>query len=440
MKIKVLSKLFLVALAIPALNIGTLECKALTASDSRAQMDSIEARLNKNEKPSESDFETLGDIVSREPQNTRARLILGLAYEHVGLGKQAVEQYVEAVKLSPNDPKPLVDLATARIRYKDSENISGLIATGVAKFPNDPEILFLKGYDAMKHNKFYQADAAFKKAYAMKPNIPWLRPYYAELKLNQGAAPMALYLAKQDIAENPKPKPLDPNVPASRQPKPNAWYPKDYEVAGLALIQLQHYAEAVDYLAVACDNDITRADLNEKLGTLAAWSGRYRSAVTPTLLCLAESVNAYNDHQKLCNILADCLRKSNKASVLKDLDEIVQKYEPAATNGYFHTAVGEVFDRVGWHDAAMARFEFAIKIFQQHPTKDGRAYFDLARDTELYTQDYQKALVLYRQAQQLSLPQDVHISDYVSRLEDRMAMRKQDVAWRLKDLLSRRSP
>ncbi len=85
-------------------------------SQSEKKIEAIEAKLDRHIAPSDEDFATLGELTTSEPTNPKVHLVLGLCFEAKGLAKQAFEQYSQAGKLAPNDPKPMVELALARIR------------------------------------------------------------------------------------------------------------------------------------------------------------------------------------------------------------------------------------------------------------------------------------------------------------------------------------
>ncbi len=149
------------------------ETAAKLPSDKR--IEAIEAKFNRHIAPSDEDFATLGELTTSEPTNPKVHLVLGLCFEAKGLAKQAFEQYSQAGKLAPNDPKPMVDLALARIRVGEVSNISGLIAEAGRRFPTDPYVLFLQGYDALTNKNWTVAEQKLVQAWRLNPNIPYLK-------------------------------------------------------------------------------------------------------------------------------------------------------------------------------------------------------------------------------------------------------------------------
>jgi len=381
-----------------------------------ATLKTLEAKMETQAKPTNEDFERLGEIINRNPQSARAHIILGLCYEKLGLASQAVQQYDTASKLAPNDPKPLADLVLARIHSGDVGDISGLIAHALNRFPNDPEVLFLAGYDALQNRKLIQSEKYLSQAYKAKPDIPWLKCVYAELLLYRHNPVKAYVLAKAELKTDPK------NWRANM-------------VAGLALIDGGHYTDSLKYLRIASDARPDRTDISEKLAVLSAWSGDYAEAIRPNLRCLAICTGATSHSPRLENLLLDCFKRTPKAVAVRVVEEESSQSVRAAQNAYYQNAVGEALQRVGWDDAAIAQYRAAVKLKPNF----GLATYNLAHENEYYLHDYQQAKILYRLAQQLGLPDNLSATDSINRLEDRLLVRKQDLAWRLKDLLIRPS-
>jgi len=405
---------FLVVLATTlALQINYSQVSAASALPSQTALARVEANLNKGVKPTEKDFDELGQIVAAEPNNFQAHLILGMAYEAMGLPEQSLEQYKIAINLAPNDPRPLVDLLKQRIRTKQTENISVLIAAARSKFPGDADVMFLSGYDALNRNAIPTAEAYLSQAYRINPHIPFLKSSWGETKLYERNWPLAYKLAAEEIKENPN-------------------NPKAYMVAGLALAHMQRFDQACDMLGKACIAMPDRSDLTEKLARLSVWSGRYKDAIAPACLYLAIKANPHVEDESMHWLLLDCLRHTQKDQAMATINEISEKFEPAVNNPYFHNTVGEVLKEEGWQDAATAQFKTAVKLMPSF----GRADFNLAIEYENYVHDYTKALEYYKKAQVAGVGTNSPAVDYANRLEDRLAHAKSDVAWRLKDLLT----
>ena len=392
------------------------ETAAKLPSDKKIQ--AIEAKLDQQIPPSDEDFQTLGEIALAEPTNPKVHLVLGLCFEAKGLAKQAFEQYAEASKVSPNDPKPMVDLALARIRVGDVTNISGLIAEAGRKFPDDAEVLFLEGYDALTNKKWNVARQKLLKAYGMNPNIPYLKSCLAELSYNRANFQLAADLAHQELKTMPN------------DPRANM-------IMGLSLINRGIFSDSVPYLYKACAAMPNRSDLDDKASFFLSWDGRYGEALAPTLCCIAMTSGQYRNRDSLLKRLDDCLAHTTKEKALSTINEIATKFSPAKTNYAYFNTVGQALATRGWHPEARAAFQQAIDIEKMEGNQDGLPYFYLAREYESNVHDYPRAIELYRQAEQLALPSDISAAGYIERLEDRYALYDRDLAWRLKDMLSR---
>lgn len=373
--------------------------------------------LVKGNKPSEKDFELLGQVVAGQPNNVKAHLTLGLAYEALGLPEQSLEQYRIAVQLDPSNPRPLADLLRQRINTKMESNSAQLTVLAVKKFPNDAEVLFYAGYIALENRDMNDADAYLTKAYLLNPKMPLLPSSLAEVKLNQHLYSLALNLARQDLLQNPH-------------------VTKANMVAGLALIHLKRYDQAVDYLGKACTAMPNRWDLAEKLAWVAMWSGRYNDAIAPICLFLAEKADAYSDQKRMRDMLLECLHHTARERAMATIDEICQKFAPAARNPYFHNAVAEVLAEEGWNEAATLQLKEAVKL----EPSSSLINFNLGKQYEFYLHDYGKALEYYKKAEVSTDAVTIPATDYANRLEDRLSRSRSDVAWRLKDLLTTPHP
>jgi tetratricopeptide (TPR) repeat protein len=382
------------------------------SSTSEQTLSRIEALIDKGEPPTEKDFDELNAILQREPQNTRAHMVTGMAAEALKLPEQAMEQYDEAVKLSPNDPKPLVDLLFSRIRAGQGASCTGMIAMARKRFPHDPEIAFLTGWDAVNHKTLVKAQIALTEALKEKPDIPWLNATYADLMLIEGGYNNAYKYAKRELAKSPN-------------------NPKANYVAGMALAHQGRFADAIAYLGKSAITQPQNSELTGNLARISNWAGQYDKVLPAALAYLSVTVSAYTVDPQMKAILVDALRHTKKAQAMKIVDDFVLHFPAATSNAYFQNVLGEALAEVGWHQEARERFKDAIKI----QPNCGIAQFNLGRDYELNQHDYAAALACYRIAK-LTAPSELHVSDYAERLEERLSNRNQDLAWQLRDWMT----
>ncbi len=208
-------------------------------------------------------------------------------------------------------------------------------------------------------------------------------------------------------------------------------------VLGLSLVQQGIFSDSVPYLYKACASMPDRSDLDDKASFFLAWNGRYEEALAPTLCCIALTSGQYGNNTKLVQRLDDCLRHTPKEKALSTINEIATKFLPAKTNYAYFSTVAQSLATRGWHPEARASFQRAIELEKKDGIQDGLPYFKLGREYETYVHDYPRAIELYRQSEQLALPHDISAAGYIERLEDRYAQYDRDLAWRLKDMLSR---
>ncbi len=403
---------FLAAFAM-TVSLQTANFGAATNETPEQIIERVNQILVKGAKPSEKDCEALGEIIASQPNNLKAHLTLGLAYEAMGLPEQSLEQYKVAVQLAPNDPRPLSDLLRQRINSRQMANSTQLTKLALHKFPNDAEVLFYAGYIELENRNMFEANELLSRAYALNPKIPLLKSGLAECKLNKRNYPQAFFLAEDELRQNPNDR-------------------RANMVAGLALMHLQRNDQAVDLLGKACIAMPHRWDLEEKLAGLAVWAGRYQDAIAPICLFLAQKTNSGSDQARMCEMLLECLRHTNRQDALNIINDVNAKFEPAARNAYYHNAIGQVLTQIGWNDAATTQLKEAVKL----APSSAQANFNLGKQYEFYVHDYAKALDCYKKAEVGTDFTPTQATDYADRLEDRLARSKSDVAWRLRDLLT----
>jgi tetratricopeptide (TPR) repeat protein len=194
---------------------------------------------------------------------------------------------------------------------------------------------------------------------------------------------------------------------------------------------MQKYEAAIRYLGKAAVRDPGNSKLTSSLARLSAWNGQYTQAISPFLLSLAVTSNQYSADSDNNQLLLECFKHSNKDEAMKQVQEICNGFDPAKHNAGFHNLLGEDMRDLGWNDAAIEQFKTALSL----SPKFGLAQFNLAKEYEFYAHDYTNALEFYRQAQLNGAP-DLHAGDYANRLEERLVIRKGDIAWQIRDWFS----
>jgi tetratricopeptide (TPR) repeat protein len=424
----------------------------------------VEQKLKAGRNPTQADFDQLSQVVARDPNNFQAHLALGMCLDAMRLPTQAIDQYKAAIKLAPDDPKPLAALIRALAAAGQTQSLPGLMDMSVTRFPHDPLLLFLAGVDALQSNQIARAQTFLQNAYKISRTenrtIPGLKACYAETLLYMGSGKaksknpaesryyfnLAASLAAQELREQRdryyRSYKFGPQGAENRKKMEEAFerdprVSKANMVLGIACIKMHppHYSEAADPLLKAARQMPTRTELNFEAAEAAVWVGRYSEAIDPAICCLAFSTNRFGRDERVMDLLVDCFKHSSKPEAKAQLLAMQKRLINAS--GYVRNALGEALEEAGWHEEALAEFQAASLASPEF----GEAVFNLAKEHELYLHDYTGALLLYRKAGQMGLPMGMSASDRVLRLEGRLALgQKQDIAWHLKDLLSGRNP
>jgi len=433
--------------------------------DSAQSVQAIEDKLATGKSPSQADFEQLEQILGQEPKNFQAHLALGMCLDSMRLPGQAVEQYDAAVKLAPDDPKAVTGLIRALSGARQTKTVPGLLAMAVKRFPNDPDVLFLAGVDALQTNQTPRAYYYLQNAYSLSMqdgrDVPGLKACYAETLLYVGGMKIkhkgegdrrrgneyikfAAKLAKQELDQEKaryyqhfQPKTQEQIKKLEEAIAGDPKVVKANMVLGIAdtLMYPPRYAQSVDHLLIAADAMPTRTDLNFEAAKQAVWAARYRVAIIPALHCVVLTTNKFSSDANVMKLLVESFKHLPRETAVAELSPILKN--PESFTGFVHNELGEAMEQAGWQADALTQFEIAARLEPEF----GTATFNLARSHELYLHDYDGALVLYQKAQQLGLPPELSVQDRIFRLEERLALgQKQDIAWHLKDILFGRNP
>lgn len=401
-----------IMLILPSAALSAAAAKESGASQPTAfakELDSIQAQLDK-EQTDNATFDKLGEIISKEPTNYRAHLLLGNCYDKLGLPEQAQEEYRLATKYGPNEPKAYVELIKSQVRLGQPGSAMILLAESRKKFPKDPEVQFWVGNWFLSQNKFPEAEAAYMLAMEQSKYVIGLFSALAEVRLSQGRYAEAIALADGDISLAPQ-------------------YLMANRVKGLALKQLGRYGQATKPLGIAFKQAPNKEGVAEAYAKCAYWSGHFKEAVFPALITLEQSASMDANNPVEKNLLEQILRKvtdNDLKSGLAAMDMLRRKKTKAA----FHFALGDVLDRIKKPYFAVEQYRLGL---EKEPTFY-RGWYRLGKDLESYYRDYDQALLCYQKAHAFK-PEDREISYSYLRLADRIAQRKSDLSWQLKDII-----
>lgn len=388
----------------------TLSSAAAAELSSKAQLDNIEKRIEKDELGDDV-YGQLDKIIQSEPTNYRAHLYLGNCYDKLGLPEQALEEFKLATQYGPKEPKAFVEMVKAQIKMGQVPSAMGLIGEAKKKFPNDPEVLFWSGNFLQSKGRWEEAKTAYILAMSQKKQILGLPSAMAEIKLMEGDFPQAKVLAQADLAK-------DPN------------YAMANRIYGLALASTGRFEQSIEPLNKAYQQQPFKQGLAENLSACAVWAGKWKIALEPAIIALGATATLDSNNLKEKNRLIEIFRHTKPDEIemaIKSATIKAGKHPPGA----FFFALGDVLDGVNMRHLAIEQYKRGL---QEEPAF-GRGWFRLGKDLEIYAKDYQQALQCYQKAHAFRM-KDQEIAMAMYSLSDKLAKRDQDWSWKLKDVLS----
>ena len=148
--------------------------------------------------------EILEKLLLTSPNSAKVHLDLAITDAHLGDLDDAVEQYREALRLSPEDCTALMGLAKALLRLKNGSPATPYLQKYVRLRPNDAEGYFVMGCDYRDAGRFKDAAAAFAQAAHLNPEDYDIR-YHLGMALLRTEEPEAA-LPQLEWAQRLKPE------------------------------------------------------------------------------------------------------------------------------------------------------------------------------------------------------------------------------------------
>lgn len=373
---------------------------------------------NARQRPTDETVKRVQAIVDKNPQDYFARLVMGNTLDSLGLPEQAIEQYQLAVKLAPENPRPIIELVKAELSTGKREAAMRLLQEASKRFPNDSEILFWMGNYYLTKGDFKNANVYLNKASSKgNASIFGMSSSKAEIELKQGHFGYAVLLAEEDLAR-------DPN------------YPLGNAVKGLGLFGLHRYKYAAPFLQKAFEKFPLHAEYSRKYGECCLVTGDYEHALEPAMVAMAiESRRGFPlDESKW--LMRSTLAQLPYSFVMQETPVFLDKINKVFSNSRVHFVYGDIFDSFGYHALATREYFDAYKLDKTN----AQALLKLANNLETYYQKYDQAVYFLTQAHTLE-PANTEIADRLDRLMSRLSLHKSDLAWQIKDWLwSQRSP
>jgi tetratricopeptide (TPR) repeat protein len=301
--------------------------------------------------------------------------------------------------------------------------VPALLVEAQTKFPDDPQVYYLRGnWMLYGTHDLIRAQRLFTVAAGLRPNIPGLHLAMAEVAMQNKDYAVAVRQCDQELK-------IEPGSMAVLMTK------------GLALARARQFSAALSPLKTvyAQTEYKLRPDLARSYAQVAYWNGKYEDAIEPAMLQLGITCNEANGDEDtlMKKILTDSLQhvpRELAAGTVATISAQMEKNAAIFKNGSYHRSVGDALREVGLHRLAVDEYQNCLK----HNADDGRALLGLAKEFETTFADYKFALSLYERVRTVS-PDIPRIDSSITRLEERIPERDQDIAWRLKDWLHRTS-
>lgn len=393
-------------------------------ADLESALNGYERKLEER-KLTEQDVAQIGALVEKNPSNAKAHLVLGLALDYVGLNDQALEQFVAADKLGPQDPKALVGKLHHLLSRGDKVAARITLDEAMKRFPDNPDVLLLMGR-TMKDDRNYEgAEKALWAAYNAARQAANRDP---------GKMPLGLpsQLAELYIASNPE--------LAIRLANEDLARVKDafmaQAVVGVAYTNHGEYRKALPYLGQIYTKSPTWRNTAEGYSRCLYWDGQYQKAIQPALFSLAKAAGAMGGKPRPQYLLSELFSHVKDSEIEKEIQGFykVVGMDKDAVNVVkppFHYYLAVALSEAKKPSLAMKE----LNTFLQFDPSCFDAILLKGKLQEIYLNDPVGALASYRLAHAL-LPYSAPCTQALNRLEGRMESRDTDLAWKLKDFLN----
>lgn len=110
------------------------------------------------------------DVLSKVPNNPRAQNQLGLHLYYLGDKKQAHIHFLKALEIEPENPGPLMNVASYHMDLEDYEKASEYLNKAIHMDPTLMQAHFNLGIIAMRQDRMDEAGSYFKNAIELKPD------------------------------------------------------------------------------------------------------------------------------------------------------------------------------------------------------------------------------------------------------------------------------
>jgi tetratricopeptide (TPR) repeat protein len=380
---------------------------------------------------SDSALALLEKALTETPGDPQAHLLLARYYERMSMTGSAIEEYKKTVACLA-DAQAVAALAIQQLKIGNVWYAGRVLDAGIKRFPENVDLLALCADSLAARGRVSEAMALYQTVLQRQPMRLGVRSVLAQMLLASGNYQEAAKLADWDLKREPQ-----STVALS--------------VLGDAYVRLNQYEKAVPLIQLAFVRSPLQPGVAHEYAFLLYWKGDYQAALSPALIyiCLHPEecqqpgsvwpVNpTYAAGLKSLNVtqwkgpgsawIVNLLRKVRPDYLTKTIANVSSLMHANAT---FHFALGELLDQANLRHLAIQQYGEGLATVPY----DAQALFRLGKDLELDDKNYAKALSLYQEAH-AKAPYNLEITEYLSRFESRLKLRRTDLGWRLRDWIT----
>ncbi len=371
-------------------------------------LDNVQHDLDMNA-VSQSTFDKLQTVLTQEPSNALAHVLLGKSYDAVGMREMAKEQFAKAHVLDPARSKEI--LRQFKEKYRTDNPASAFMDWVEIRqtFPKDDDIREMETVVALLFETVSTAESAYISERKHGHPLMSVATMISKRRSVQKRFAEALQLALTDLK-------LHPNDAEALIAK------------AAALNGLGQYKEAILAVRPVYLRWPYQPGIAYHLAAANHHDGRDQAALEPALFNLARS-SSDRDQQEAIALLQLILPGVSNEVLASNLERVGKRIDQTAYHSEYHHSLGLLFEKQGDFNAAERELRTAVdgnKPRSQWMLELGRVNESKGR--------YREALECYLAAETMSQG-SVETVARLNRYEMRLVNRPNDLAWRLKDVM-----
>jgi len=280
------------------------------------------------------------DTVAKRPHNARAQTSLALALSDAGKKTEAIDHYLIALRLDPDEPIIRNDYATTLLSVGQVDEAVAQYQEALRRAPNYAPARKTLGLITQHRLRVELENSQIDLA--AHPNDPAVHISYAQLLADMGRRGEAI--AQYGLALH-----LDPNNPGAH-----------YNLANL-LAESGRAPEAISHYTAAAHLAPNDARIKINLGNLFLQQARWDNAIAAYTEALRIDPSSFEAHNNLAIALAARGEFAQAASHLREAVHL----KPSDPD--IHRELAEVLENQGLHDEARRESAEAERLTQPKP-------------------------------------------------------------------------